>query len=72
MSHTVTTERDGPVWVITICRPEMRNAIDRATSQAIARAMDELDSDPDLRVGILTGAGAHFCSGLDLKVFLRG
>jgi len=72
MSHTVTTERDGPVWVITICRPEMRNAIDRATSEAIAQAMDELDSDPDLRVGILTGAGGHFCSGMDLKAFLRG
>jgi enoyl-CoA hydratase len=60
------------VWVITICRPEMRNAIDRATSQALALAMDELDSDPDLRVGILTGAGGHFCSGMDLKAFLRG
>lgn len=72
MSHTVTTERDGPVWVITICRPEMRNAIDRATSEAIAQAMDDLDSDPDLRVGILTGAGGHFCSGMDLKAFLRG
>jgi enoyl-CoA hydratase len=72
MSHTVTSERDGPVWVITICRPEMRNAIDRATSEAIAQAMDELDSDPDLRVGILTGAGGHFCSGMDLKAFLRG
>ena len=72
MSHTVTTERDGPVWVITICRPDMRNAIDRATSQALALAMDELDSDPDLHVGILTGAGAHFCAGMDLKAFLRG
>jgi enoyl-CoA hydratase len=72
MSHTVTSERDGPVLVITICRPELRNAIDRATSEAIARAMDELDSDPDLRVGILTGAGGHFCSGMDLKAFLRG
>ena len=72
MSHTVTTERDGPVWVITICRPEMRNAIDRATSEAIAQAMDDLDSDNTLSVGILTGAGAHFCSGMDLKAFLRG
>lgn len=72
MSRTVTTERDGPVWVITICRPEMRNAIDRATSEAIAQAMDVLDSDNTLSVGILTGAGAHFCSGMDLKAFLRG
>jgi len=72
MSETVTLERDGHVLVITICRPEMRNAIDRATSEAIAQAMDELDSDNNLTVGILTGAGAHFCSGMDLKAFLRG
>ncbi len=72
MSHTVTTEREGHVLVITVCRPEMRNAIDRATSQAIAQAMDVLDSDSNLTVGILTGAGAHFCSGMDLKAFLRG
>jgi enoyl-CoA hydratase len=50
----------------------MRNAIDRATSEAIAQAMDELDGDKNLTVGILTGAGAHFCSGMDLKAFLRG
>lgn len=72
MSQTVTVERDGHVLVITICRPEMRNAIDRATSEAIAQAMDELDTDNDLTIGILTGAGAHFCSGMDLKAFLRG
>ena len=72
MSKTVTLERDGHVLVITIRRPEMRNAIDRATSEAIAQAMDELDGDNNLTVGILTGAGAHFCSGMDLKAFLRG
>ena len=72
MSKTVTLERDEHVLVITICRPEMRNAIDRATSEAIAQAMDELDGDNNLTVGILTGAGAHFCSGMDLKAFLRG
>ena len=72
MSQTVKVERDGHVLVITICRPEMRNAIDRATSEAIAQAMDELDTDNDLTIGILTGAGAHFCSGMDLKAFLRG
>jgi len=72
MSKTVTLERDEHVLVITICRPEMRNAIDRATSEAIAQALDELDGDNNLTVGILTGAGAHFCSGMDLKAFLRG
>lgn len=72
MSPTVKLDREGHVLVITICRPEMRNAIDRVTSEAIAAAMDELDRDPQLIVGILTGAGAHFCSGMDLKAFLRG
>lgn len=72
MSPTVKLDREGHVLVITICRPEMRNAIDRVTSEAIAAAMDELDRDPQLSVGILTGAGAHFCSGMDLKAFLRG
>ena len=72
MSKTITIEREGHVLVITICRPEMRNAIDRATSEAIAQAMDELDGDKQLTLGILTGAGAHFCSGMDLKAFLRG
>jgi enoyl-CoA hydratase len=72
MSNTVKLEREGHVLVITICRPEMRNAIDRATSEAIAQAMDVLDSDSNLTVGILTGSSAHFCSGMDLKAFLRG
>jgi enoyl-CoA hydratase len=72
MSNSVTVERQGQVLVVTITRPEMRNAIDRATSEAMAEAMDQLDSDQSLSVGILTGAGAHFCSGMDLKAFLRG
>ena len=72
MSATVSVEREGQVLVVTISRPEMRNAIDRATSEAMAEAMDQLDSDSSLSVGILTGAGAHFCSGMDLKAFLRG
>lgn len=68
----VCVSRNGPVLVVTIQRPAMRNAIDRAASEAIARAMDELDADAALTVGILTGAGGHFCSGMDLKAFLRG
>lgn len=69
---TVRVERDGAVLIVTIDRPHVRNAIDRATSQAVARAMDELDADPQLSVGILTGAGGHFSTGMDLKAFLRG
>ena len=68
----VLVERDGPVLVVTMNRPDVRNAIDRATSEAIAGAMDTLDADPSLTVGILTGSGGHFCSGMDLKAFLRG
>jgi enoyl-CoA hydratase len=71
-SATVLIERIGPVLVVTINRPEARNAIDRATSEAIAAAMDTLDADPTLTVGILTGSGGHFCAGMDLKAFLKG
>ena len=69
---SVTVAREGAVLVVTIDRPQARNAIDRATSEAIAAAMDQLDADASLTLGILTGAGGHFCSGMDLKAFLRG
>ena len=69
---TVQVTREGAVLVITIDRPPVRNAIDRATSEALAHAMDELDADPTLVIGVLTGAGGHFCTGMDLKAFLRG
>jgi enoyl-CoA hydratase len=69
---TVLLHREGPVLVVTLNRPQVRNAIDRATSEAVARAMDELDRDPQCVVGILTGAGGNFCTGMDLKAFLRG
>ena len=71
-SQSVIVTRDGAVQIVTINRPAMRNALDRAASEAIARAMDELDADPALTLGILTGAGGHFCAGMDLKAFLRG
>jgi len=68
----VLVEKEGAVLVITINRPAVRNAIDRETSEAIASAMDLLDSDDALSIGILTGSGNHFCSGMDLKAFLKG
>lgn len=71
-SPTVRLEREGAVLVVTLDRPHAKNAIDRATSEAVARAMDELDADPQLSVGILTGAGGNFSTGMDLKAFLRG
>lgn len=72
LEPTVLSSREGALLVITINRPAVRNAIDRATSEAIACAMDQLDADPVLRVGILTGSGGQFCAGMDLKAFLRG
>lgn len=71
-SAEVLLERRDGVLVVTINRPQARNAVNHAVAVAIAQAMDELDADEDLRCGILTGAGGTFCAGLDLKAFLRG
>ena len=67
----LTEERDG-ILIITINRPEAKNAMNKAAAEGIAAALDRLDSDDNLRVGIMTGAGGTFCSGMDLKGFLRG
>ncbi|GAA3241285.1 crotonase/enoyl-CoA hydratase family protein [Actinocorallia longicatena] len=72
MSDAVLTEEDGGVLVITINRPEAKNAVNADVAVGIAAALDELDSRKDLAVGIITGAGGTFCSGMDLKGFLRG
>jgi len=71
MSEVLVEHIDGMV-VITINRPEQRNAVNRAVSYGVCAAVDELDARDDLRVGILTGAGGNFCAGMDLKAFLRG
>jgi len=72
MSEEFLTEvRDG-VLIVTINRPEAKNAMNKAAAEGIAAAMDRLDAEDDLRVGIITGAGGTFCSGMDLKGFLRG
>ena len=72
MSDAVLVERRGFVQVVTINRPEAKNAVNRAVAQGIADAMEELDSSDELRVAVLTGAGGGFCSGMDLKAFLTG
>jgi enoyl-CoA hydratase len=72
MSDEVLVERRDAVQVITINRPEAKNAINGAVTAGIAAAVDELDGDDSLFVGILTGAGGAFSSGMDLKAFLRG
>jgi len=71
-TQEVLTEVQDGMLIVTINRPEAKNAMTKAASEAIAAAMDRLDEDDDLRVGILTGAGGTFCSGMDLKGFLRG
>jgi enoyl-CoA hydratase len=68
----VLVERSGSALLITLNRPAVRNALNRAVATAVAAAMDELDADPRLRVGVLTGAGGAFCSGMDLKAFTTG
>ncbi|HUQ13603.1 MAG TPA: crotonase/enoyl-CoA hydratase family protein [Novosphingobium sp.] len=71
MSEVITAVEDG-VLVVTINRPEAKNAMNRAAAEGISAAMDRLEADSGLRVAILTGAGGTFCSGMDLKGFLKG
>ncbi len=68
----VLTDRRPRVLVITINRPDQRNAINAAVAAGIAAALDELDADPELSIGVLTGAGRGFCAGMDLKAFVAG
>jgi enoyl-CoA hydratase len=72
VSDEVLVARQGPVQVVTINRPAARNALTAAVAEAVAAAVDELDSSDQLRVGVLTGAGGTFSSGMDLKAFLAG
>jgi enoyl-CoA hydratase len=72
MTEQVLVERRGFTQVITINRPEVKNALDGAAARALAAAADELDADDELRVGVLTGAGGTFCAGMDLKAWQRG
>ena len=68
----VLTERRDGVLVITLNRPDARNAVNLALAEGIAGALDQLDGDDELSVGILTGAGKGFSSGMDLKAFVQG
>lgn len=72
MTDEVLTERHGRTLVITINRPEARNAFNLAVAQGLADAMDDLDASQDLSVAIVTGAGGNFCAGMDLKAFMAG
>src|SRR6476620_4066076 len=70
--EAVLTEADGGVLLITLNRPDQRNAVNAALANGVAEALDRLDDDDDLRVGILTGAGKGFSAGMDLKAFVAG
>jgi len=68
----VLTERRDGVLLITLNRPDARNAVNLALAEGVAAALDELDADDDLAVGVLTGAGKGFSAGMDLKAFVTG
>ncbi|SOX51709.1 enoyl-CoA hydratase, partial [Mycobacterium ahvazicum] len=68
----VLTEQRGRILIITINRPKAKNAVNSAVANGLATAVDRLDAEPGLSVGILTGAGGSFCAGMDLKAFARG
>jgi enoyl-CoA hydratase len=70
-SPVLTERRDG-VLLITLNRPQARNAVNAALAAGLAAALDELDETPALRVGVLTGSPPGFCAGMDLKAFVAG
>ncbi|MEV5506789.1 crotonase/enoyl-CoA hydratase family protein [Streptomyces orinoci] len=72
MNSTVRMDTVGSVLVVTIDRPRARNAVNAEVAEGIAAAVDLLESEPGLRVGVLTGAGGTFCAGMDLKAAARG
>lgn len=69
MSEVLLTERRGRVLIITLNRPEQRNALNSELADGLAAALAELDADENLTAGVLTGAGGSFCAGMDLKAF---
>ncbi|MDW5594917.1 crotonase/enoyl-CoA hydratase family protein [Conexibacter stalactiti] len=71
-SPSVRVERRGAVQLVTFDRPAVRNAFDLEMSKLVAAAMDELDGDDTLSVGVVTGADGYFSAGMDLKAFARG
>ena len=72
MSEAVLTEVSGGIAVITINRPQARNAVNGEVARGIAAAVQDFDARADVSVLVLTGAGGTFCAGMDLKGFLAG
>ena len=72
MADEVLTEVRGRVMVITLNRPDAMNAVNQDLAQQLAAAMDEMDANPEISCGVLTGNGRGFCAGMDLKAFAQG
>jgi enoyl-CoA hydratase len=72
MTEPVVSERRGNVLLITLNRPEVRNAVNAAVAAGVAGALEELDDDESLSIGVLTGAGGYFSAGMDLGAFVKG
>jgi enoyl-CoA hydratase len=68
----VLTQRRGAILLITLNRPQARNAVNLPLAEGLSDALDELDGDDSLSLGVLTGAGKGFCAGMDLKAFVTG
>lgn len=69
---TVSTRTKGSVLLVTIERPEVRNAVDRPTGAALVEAFARFEEEEELSVAVLTGAGGNFCAGADLKAIAEG
>lgn len=70
--QVVLVDVEDGIMTVTLNRPKAKNAANKALADGVAAAMDELDSNNDIRVAIITGAGGTFCSGMDLKAFVSG
>lgn len=68
----ITIEKNGPVTTMVLSRPEVRNAVDRATAEALADAFRAFEADDDAAVGVLYGDNGMFCAGADLKAIAAG
>ena len=69
---SVRVDRAGPVTTVVLNRPDRRNAVDRATAEALADAFRSFDADPEARVAVLWGDGGTFCAGADLQAIAAG
>ncbi|WP_043311408.1 crotonase/enoyl-CoA hydratase family protein [Pseudomonas sp. ML96] len=69
---SIRVERKGPVTLITLERPQLRNAVDRPTAEALAAALRAFEADDEARVAVLSGSGGTFCAGADLSAVAEG